>query len=118
MGGTGTVSEAQRVVSRELTTGVRGLDEVWGGGIPEYSFNVIAGAPGTGKTTLVQQILFANATRERPGLFFTALGDPSLKMLRYQQQFQFFDPGRVGVDVHFRNLSDEVVSSDLDAVLS
>ena len=42
------------------------------------------------------QILFANATAERPALYFTLLGEPSLKMLRYQQQFEFFDrePGR------------------------
>jgi circadian clock protein KaiC len=62
------VSNRQRVVIRKLATGVRGLDDVLGGGIPEYSFNLIAGAPGTGKTTLAQQILFANATPDRPGL--------------------------------------------------
>jgi circadian clock protein KaiC len=36
----------------QLPTLVRGLDEVLGGGLPEYSFNLIAGAAGTGKTTL------------------------------------------------------------------
>jgi circadian clock protein KaiC len=41
-----------RVSITTLSTGVPGLDEVLGGGIPEYSFNLIAGAPGTGKTTL------------------------------------------------------------------
>jgi hypothetical protein len=41
----------------QLSTGVHGLDEVLGGGIPEHSFNLIAGAPGTGKTTLSQQII-------------------------------------------------------------
>ena len=29
-----------------LSTGVQGLDEVLGGGLPEFSFNVIAGSPG------------------------------------------------------------------------
>jgi KaiC/GvpD/RAD55 family RecA-like ATPase len=50
----------------------------------------VAGAPGAGKTTLVQQILFANATNERSALYFTVLGEPTVKMLRYQQQFGFF----------------------------
>jgi hypothetical protein len=34
-----------------LATGVPGLDEVLGGGLPEFSFNLIAGPPGCGKTT-------------------------------------------------------------------
>ena len=69
-----------------------GLDEVLGGGLPEFSFNLIAGPPGCGKTTLAHQIMFALATPERPALYFTVLGEPPLKMLRYQQQFDFFDP--------------------------
>src|SRR5688500_20317648 len=74
-----------------LPTGVPGLDEIFGGGLPEYSFNIIAGAPGSGKTTLAHQIIFANATPERPALYFTVLGEPAIKMLRYQPQFSFFD---------------------------
>jgi circadian clock protein KaiC len=111
------VSEQPRVVIRKLPSGVPGLDQVLGGGIPEFSFNLIAGAPGTGKTTLAQQIMFANATPERPAIFFTVLGEPAVKMLRYQQQFAFFEPSRVGVDVHFINLSEEVLHRNLDAVL-
>src|SRR3954469_18247261 len=89
---------------RQITTGVPGLDAVLGGGVPEYSFNLIAGGPGAGKTTLAQQILFANATTERPGLYFTVLGEPTLKMIRYQRQHSFFDPDRVGRDVILLNL--------------
>lgn len=61
-----------------LRTGVAGLDEVLGGGLPEYSFNVIAGTPGCGKTTLAHQLMFALATPERPALYFTVLGEPPL----------------------------------------
>ncbi len=52
-------------IIRNVATGVPGLDAVLGGGLCEFSFNLIAGPPGSGKTTLVQQILFANATAER-----------------------------------------------------
>lgn len=100
-----------------LPTGVAGLDEVLAGGIPEYSFNLVAGEPGAGKTTLVQQIVFANATPERPALYFTVLGEPTLKLLRYQQQMRFFDGSRVGTAVHFRNLSEQVLQNDLGKVL-
>ena len=46
---------AERVVVQQLRTGVPGLDDVLGGGLPELSFNLIAGAPGAGKTTLAHQ---------------------------------------------------------------
>jgi circadian clock protein KaiC len=63
---------------QSLPTGVPGFDAVLGEGLPEYSFNLIAGGPGAGKTTLAQQIVFANATVERPALYFTVLGEPTL----------------------------------------
>ena len=100
-----------------LSTGVAGFDEVLGGGIPEYSFNLIAGAPGTGKTTLAQQILFTLGTEARPAFHFTVLGEPPLKLLRYQQQFSFFDTAKVERSVRFFNLSEEVLSADLGRVL-
>jgi circadian clock protein KaiC len=101
-----------------LDTGIPGLNDVLGGGLPALSFNLIAGGPGSGKTTLAMQLLFANATAARPGLFVTLLGETTLKMLRYQQQFDFFDLSRVGSDVHFVNLSEEALSGNLDAVLA
>lgn len=100
-----------------LATGVPGLDDVLGGGLPALSFNLIAGGPGSGKTTMAMQLLFATATAERPGLFITLLGETSLKMLRYQQRFDFFDEEAVGERVHFLNLSEEALGGDLDAVL-
>ncbi|MEP7182145.1 MAG: ATPase domain-containing protein, partial [Betaproteobacteria bacterium] len=110
-------SRPGRVKIRLLPTGVPGFDEILGGGLPEFSFNIIAGAPGSGKTTLAHQIIFANATPQKPVLYFTVLGEPALKMLRYQQQYSFFDPAKVGKAVRFINLSDLVLEKDLGAVL-
>ncbi len=100
-----------------ISTGLPGLNEVMGGGLPALSFNLIAGGPGSGKTTMAMQILFAIATVKRPGLFITLLGETSLKILRYQQRFDFFDLGRIGSEVHFLNLSEEALTGDLDGVL-
>jgi len=111
------MKEKKRSPVRNLATGVPGLDSVLGGGLPEYSFNLIAGGPGAGKTTLVHQLMFANATAERPALYFTVLGEPTLKMLRYQQQFSFFDHDLAGSAIQFINLSEEVLDGNLDEVL-
>ena len=107
----------ERAVIRSLPSGVPGLDTVLGGGLPEYSFNLIAGGPGSGKTTLAHQIMFANASVERPALYFTVLGEPTLKMLRYQRQFSFFDPDLAGSAIQFINLTAEVMEKDLSDVL-
>ena len=104
-------------IIHRLATGVPGLDEVLGGGLPELSFNVIAGTPGCGKTTLAHQMMFALATPERPALYFTVLGEPPLKMLRYQQQFGFFDAAAVNRSVYFINLADDALAGDLSQVL-
>jgi circadian clock protein KaiC len=107
-----------KVVIRRLATGVPGLDAILGGGLPEFSFNLIVGAPGSGKTTLAHQIMFALATRERTALFFTVLGESPLKMLRYQQQFSFFDFDKINASIRFVNLSDTVTTGNFDEVLA
>jgi circadian clock protein KaiC len=112
------MSTQEKVVKiNKLPTGVPGLDEIVGGGLPEYSFNIIAGAPGSGKTTLAHQFVFANATPERPALYFTVLGESAIKMLRYQQQYTFFDSTKLPNSVRFVNLSHVVLEKDLGAVL-
>ena len=107
-----------KVTINRLATGVPGLDEILGGGLPEFSFNLIAGPPGCGKTTLAHQIMFALATPERPAIYFTVLGEPPLKMLRYQQQYEFFDSEAVNRSVRFINLSDDALAGNLDKVLN
>ena len=107
-----------KVTINRLSTGVPGLDEILGGGLPEFSFNLIAGPPGCGKTTLAHQMMFALATPERSAIYFTVLGEPPLKMLRYQQQFEFFDSAQVNRSVRFINLSDDALAGNLDNVLN
>jgi circadian clock protein KaiC len=110
-------SQPAKVKIHKLPTGVCGLDEILGGGIPEFSFNVIAGTPGCGKTTLAHQIVFNNATPKNPALYFTVLGEPALKMLRHQQQFSFFDESKLGHAVRFINLADVLKEQGATGVL-
>lgn len=50
---------------RVIKTGITGLDTILGGGIPDGSLVMIVGAPGTGKTILIQQLCFAWANLRR-----------------------------------------------------
>ncbi len=111
------MSPRDRVRINRLPSGVPGLDAILGGGLPEFSFNIIAGAPGCGKTTLAHQFMFANATPERPALYFTVLGEPALKMLRYQQQYTFFDASKLNSSIRFINLSQILLDYGLTGIL-
>ena len=112
-----SMTPQDKVKIEKLPTGVPGLDEILGGGIPEFSFNIIAGTPGCGKTTLAHQFMFANATPERPALYFTVLGEPAVKMLRYQQQYAFFDVTKLNSSVRFINLSQVLMDHGLTGIL-
>ena len=110
-------SKPGKVIIRNLATGIAGLDSILGGGLPEFSFNIVAGAPGCGKTTFAHQFVFANATQNRPALYFTILGESAIKMLRYQQQYTFFDPAKLNGAIRFVNLSQVVMEKNLSDVL-
>lgn len=108
---------SDRVSIRVLPSGIPGLDEVLGGGIPELSLTLVAGSSGCGKTTMGHQIMFANASPERKALYFTIIGEPPIKMLRYMQQLSFFDASKVEDSIRFIHLGQEAREGGLGKVL-
>ena len=58
------MNKTTRVLLNKLPTGVPDLDMVLGGGLPEYSFNIIAGTPGTGIESCVKFINLSDAVLE------------------------------------------------------
>lgn len=99
-----SISEARRGSTRLFSTGVSPLDRILGGGIPPYSVVIVAGEPGTGKTILSQQILFANATPERKAVYLTTLSESPMKTARYQSSFDFFDAAKFGDSVVYMDI--------------
>lgn len=102
-----------------ISTGIPGLDAVLEGGFPIHSLNVIAGAPGAGKTILAQQLVYANARRGAPALYLTTLSEPASKMLRYLQGLSFFDQDRLldeSPSVVYRDLSVPIRRRGFDAL--
>jgi circadian clock protein KaiC len=87
-----------------ITTGVRNLDALLHGGFPKGSTTIVGGTPGAGKTTLVQQICFHNASPKERVLYFNTLSEPTAKTIRYMSQFGFFDRGKLADAVEFVDL--------------
>jgi len=101
-----------------LTTGNRELDHILDGGLPENSINIIMGDPGSGKTALAEELIFANADDERrPVLYLTTLSEPLDKVIKYLQQFRFFDADKMGRSVLYEGIGDELATKGIGALL-
>lgn len=87
-----------------LPTHVAGLDDVLGGGIPLHSTILIAGAPGSGKTILANQIAYSNATSEYRALIVTTVSEPLSRAVRFVQEFTFFDLDKLGSAVLYEDV--------------
>ena len=89
-----------------VPTGVPNLDGLFDGGIPRSSIIAVSGAPGSGKTILIQQLCFHNATADSRVLYFGTLSEPTAKILRNLRQFSFFDPDKLKAAVEFVDLGE------------
>ena len=56
---------------KRIATGVKGLDGLIEGGIPEGNIVIVSGSTGSGKTFLGLQYLYHGALKDEPGLYIT-----------------------------------------------
>ena len=87
-----------------IATGIAALDKVLCGGLPAGSTNLIVGRPGSGKTILAHQIMFYNAAPENKALYMTTMAEPQVKVIKFQQEFDFFDEQKFQRDVIYQDL--------------
>ncbi|MEA2203308.1 MAG: circadian clock protein KaiC [Blastocatellia bacterium] len=87
-----------------LKTGNSDLDDILNGGFLVNTINVVMGAPGSGKTILAEQLVFANATAEAPALYLTTLSEPLDKFIQHGQSYSFFDSTKVAETVFYEDL--------------
>jgi circadian clock protein KaiC len=98
-----------------LETGIPGLDAVLGGGLPAGRTSLVAGQPGTGKTTLGNQLAYHHAAAGGRAVVATLLAETHDLMLTNLASFTFFDASLVGERVTYLNLFD-ALEEGLDAV--
>jgi circadian clock protein KaiC len=72
-------------------TGIEGLDDILGGGIPKGNLVLVAGTVGTGKTTLTLEYLVRGAERGERSLFLS-MTESSEKLVQNLSSFEFFQP--------------------------
>src|SRR5262245_36467656 len=66
--------------AEQFPTGIEGLDDILGGGLPSNCFYLIQGDPGSGKTTLALQFLLEGIRRGEKGFYIT-LSETKREML-------------------------------------
>jgi circadian clock protein KaiC len=106
-----------RPVLARISAGNAQADEILHGGFPANSINVIMGQPGTGKSIFIEQLVFHNAGGKRPILYLSTLSEPVSKALRYLQQFAFFDASKVGTEVLYEDIGDDLVANGIGALV-
>jgi circadian clock protein KaiC len=63
------MADAKSIQVSRATTGIPGLDQILGGGLPEHRLYVVEGSAGCGKTTLAFQFLLEGVARGEQSLF-------------------------------------------------
>ena len=69
-----------------VSTGVAGLDDMLGGGMPEEGILLVSGGPGTGKTILSLQYIVSAVSRGEPCVYIS-LEEPMKKKIEYAKGF-------------------------------
>ncbi len=100
-----------------ISTGVPGLDRVLKGGLRPRGLHVVGGMPGTGKTTLAQQISYHHAQAGGRVLYLVALSETAERLVGHASGFSFFDPAMVAHRIYYISVYSKLEEGGLDAVL-
>lgn len=103
-----------------VSSGLDGLDTILGGGFLKGGLYIIQGTPGTGKTTLANQICFHHTAGGGHALYVTLLAEYHARMMQHLGSMSFFDasmiPDRLSYVSGFGVLRQEGLRSLLDLV--
>ncbi len=87
-----------------MPSGISGLDTILNGGFLKGGLYIIQGTPGTGKTTLANQICFSHAqTSGGQALYITLLAEYHDRMLQHLSNMSFFDIAKIPNRIKYLN---------------
>lgn len=110
--------KAHRRTVERRATGITGLDEVLQGGLILGGSLLVLGEPGTGKTTLGNQLAYNFAAAGATTLIVTLVAEAHDRMLLHLGGFSFFAPEQVGQRVRYFTLVDEFAQHGLSGGLA
>jgi circadian clock protein KaiC len=99
-----------------LSTGVPGLDRILRGGLVPRSLHVIGGLPGTGKTSLAQQISYHHAKTGGKVLYLAALSETADRLVGHAGGFSFYDPALVAQRIYYVSMYPKLEEGGLPSV--
>lgn len=103
--------------TERMSSGNPEADHILGGGFPANSINIVMGHPGSGKTIFAEQLIFHNASADRPILYFTTLSEPLSKVVRYLQGFRFYDEEKLGTQVVYEDIGPQLAADGASALI-
>jgi circadian clock protein KaiC len=78
-----------------VPSGIAGLDTILSGGFLKGGLYIVQGTPGTGKTTLANQIAFNHITAGGRALYTTLLAEYHSRMMQHLGGMSFFDASKI-----------------------
>ena len=99
------------------STGIEGLDEITGGGLPEIGLTAVTGGPGAGKTVFALQFVFSRLVQHGEPAIVVSCEEPAAQLLRDAASFEWgagnFSPDQIRI-VEARLPIDTIASGSFD----
>lgn len=95
-----------------IPTHIPGLDEILRGGLPAHSTILLSGGPGSGKTVLASQMIYRSASPQNKAIFVSTVSEPLGRILRYTQEFEFFDPTLPGEAILYEDIGPDLLEGN------